>query len=138
MTTQVLVWLHGDSLSEIDPAARRYPDAPKIFIFDEPWLREVRPSFKRLFFLFEGAMEVGAEIRLGYPAEEVLEAVREQGVERVAVTRSDAPRFDEWIRALQNKVDLEVVEPDPWIRIPEAFPLRRFTPFWKKLGASWS
>ncbi len=138
MSAPVLVWLHGDSLSTEDPAVRRYPSAPRVFVFDEPWLRGVRPSFKRLFFLFEGAVDAGAQIRLGDPATEVLSAMEEAGAARLAVTRSPAPRFDEWMEALHGRVDLEVVEPEPWIRIPDAFPLRRFTPFWKKLGAEWS
>lgn len=138
MSVPVLVWLHGDSLAETDPAVQRYPEAPRVFVFDEPWLRIVRPSFKRLFFLLEGAMEARAEIRLGNPPEQILEAVREHKAGRIAVTRSDAPRFDEWIQCLHDQLELELVEPEPWIHIPEAFPLRRFTPFWKKFGADWS
>lgn len=134
----VLVWLHGDSLSVVDPAVQRYPEAPRVFVFDEPWLRQVRPSFKRLFFLWEGACEVGAMVRLGDPAEEIRAAAAEVGATRVAVTRSVAPRFDEWLRGLQGGLRVEVLEPEPWIEVPEDVPVRRFTPFWKRVGGAWS
>lgn len=138
MKGKVLVWLHGDSLSIEDAAVRRYPEAKRVFVFDEPWLRRVRPSFKRLFFLYEGARDAGAEIRLGDPLVELVEAAAEAEADRVAVTRSESPRFDEWVAGLQTRIELEVVEPEHWIEIPEGYPLRRFTPFWKKFGGSWS
>lgn len=46
----VIVWLHGDSLSPTDPALLANPDAPAIFVFDEPFLAAAQLSFKRLFF----------------------------------------------------------------------------------------
>ena len=47
---KTLVWLHGDSLSDQDPAARRYPEAQRVFVFDRPFLERARLSFKRIFF----------------------------------------------------------------------------------------
>lgn len=46
---KAIVWLHGDSLSSIDPALVACLEASAIFVFDEPFLQQARLSFKRLF-----------------------------------------------------------------------------------------
>ena len=76
---KTLVWLHGDSLSDQDPAARKYPEAQRIFVFDRPFLERARLSFKRIFFLYECAAEAAQEIRVGETVAELREAMGEQG-----------------------------------------------------------
>ena len=51
------VWLHGDSLSKRDPALRNHPEARSVFVFDRPFLEKAGLSFKRIFFLYECAVE---------------------------------------------------------------------------------
>jgi hypothetical protein len=80
------VWLHGDSLSKRDPALQKYPTAPTVFVFDRPFLEQARLSFKRIFFLYECAVEAAEEMRVGETVEEVVGWMKEQGVERLAVT----------------------------------------------------
>ena len=79
------VWLHGDSLSKRDPALRNYPEARSVFVFDRPFLEKAGLSFKRIFFLYECAVEVADEMRVGETVEEILDWVRQEGVERLAV-----------------------------------------------------
>jgi hypothetical protein len=133
-----LVWLHGDSLSPEDPAVKAYPGCPRVFVFDAPWLKERQLSFKRLFFLYECALEAADEVRVGSVVDELVQAVADHGCDGVVVTKSDAPRFDETISLLQTRVQVERVDAESWISIPDEFPLRRFTAFWKKLGTEWS
>ena len=68
---KTLVWIHGDSLSKGDPAAKKYPEADKVFIFDRPFLEGAKLSVKRIFFLYECAVEVADSIRVGETAEEL-------------------------------------------------------------------
>ena len=58
------VWLHGDSLSKQDPARKRYPEGPSVFVFDRPFLDRARLSFKRIFFLYECAIKAADEMRV--------------------------------------------------------------------------
>jgi len=88
---KTLVWLHGDSLSERDLAAVKYPAAVRVFVFDRPFLERAKLSFKRLFFLYECAAEAAAEIRVGEMAEELRAAVREYGAERLAAAKRFTP-----------------------------------------------
>ena len=134
---KTLVWLHGDSLSEKDPAARKYPEAERVFVFDRPFLEKAGLSFKRLFFLYECAAEAAHEIRLGETADELREAMRERGVERLAVTESASPRWRECLAALQKEVEVEVVPAVDLVDVPGEYEAKRFTPFWKKFGKEW-
>ena len=77
---KTLVWLHGDSLSERDPAALRYPEAERVFVYDRPFLEKARLSFKRIFFLYECAAEAAQEIRVGETVTELQAAMKEQEV----------------------------------------------------------
>jgi deoxyribodipyrimidine photo-lyase len=65
------VWLTAESLGDADPALAAHPDLPVVFVLDEPLLRSLRLSGKRLVFLAEcladlaGRREV--DVRLGRP-----------------------------------------------------------------------
>jgi len=137
MPDPVLVWVHGDSLSPEDPAARRHPGAPRVFVFDRPLLEASQLSFKRLFFLYECAGGAADEIRLGDPVDELLEACRLRGLHRIAATESISPRFQELAGRLQAVLDLEIVPADAWIGVPENCVPRRFSEFWRKHGQEW-
>lgn len=134
---KTLVWLHGDSLSERDPAALKYPEAERVFVFDRPFLERAKLSFKRIFFLYECAAEAATEIRVGETAEELREAMRMQGAERLAVTQSVSPRWRELVAELQRDVAVEVVPARDLVEVPEDYEAKRFTPFWKKFGKEW-
>ena len=132
------VWLHGDSLSKRDPALRNHPEARSVFVFDRPVLEKAGLSFKRIFFLYECAVEAAEEMRVGETVEEVVEWMRENGVERLAVTESPSPRWCETVERLRQKVEVEVVPAEELVEVPEGYRVKRFTPFWKDLGREWS
>lgn len=132
------VWLHGDSLSSEDPAVQKYVEAPRVFIFDRPFLEKAGLSFKRIFFLYESAVEVAEELRVGETVEEILVWAQEKGVEKVAVTESPAPRWQEVVKKLGEKMEVEVVPAVGLVTVPEGYRVKRFTPFWKDLGGEWS
>ena len=132
------VWLHGDSLSKRDPALRKYPEARSVFVFDQPFLEKAGLSFKRIFFLYECAVEAADEMRVGETVEEIVEWMQEQGVERLVVTESPSPRWRETVERLRQKVEVEVVPAEQMATVPEGYRVKRFTPFWKDLGREWS
>jgi hypothetical protein len=134
---EVLVWMHGDSLSPNDPAACAFPHADRVFVFDRPLLEALRPSFKRLFFIHECAEEVAHEIRLGDPAEELLEACQTRGLCRIAVTRSHSARFREVLGRLRDVVAVDLYDPVELVSVPDEYVPRRFGEFWRKFGKEW-
>ena len=134
---KTLVWLHGDSLSEKDPAAVRYPEAPRVFVFDRPFLEKAGLSFKRIFFLYECAAEAAQEIRVGRTVEELKDALTASGAGRLAVTVSVSPRWRELVDELKKSVEVEVVPSNDLVEVPDDYEAKRFTPFWKKFGREW-
>ena len=132
------VWLHGDSLSKRDPALRKHSGGGSVFVFDRPFLEMAGLSFKRIFFLYECAVEAAEEMRVGETVEEVMEWMRETGVERLAVTESPSPRWRETVERLRQKVEVEVVPAEELVEVPEGYRVKRFTPFWKDLGREWA
>lgn len=134
MAEPVLVWLHGDSLSPEDPAVRRHPGAPRVFVFDRPLLEQTQFSFKRLFFLYECAGGAGAEIRVGDPVEELIDACRSRGIGRIVVTPSISPRFHDCAARLRREVTVELVPEEPFIEVPPGYEARRFSAFWRRFG----
>lgn len=134
---KTLVWLHGDSLSETDAAARKYPESSRVFIFDRPFLEQAKLSFKRIFFLYECAAEAVEEIRVGETVAELQDALRAHGAERLAVTESPSPRWRELVEELKKKFEVEIVPMKELVEVPHDFEAKRFTPFWKKFGREW-
>jgi len=134
---KTLVWLHGDSLAEQDPAAMKYPEAPRVFVFDRPFLEKAKLSFKRIFFLYECAAEAAQEIRVGETVEELKDALAASGAGRLAVTASVSPRWRELVEELTKRVEVEVVPKGDLVEVPADYEAKRFTPFWKKFGREW-
>ena len=132
------VWLHGDSLSKQDPARKRYPEGPSVFVFDRPFLDRARLSFKRIFFLYECAIKAADEMRVGETVEEILVWAGREQLGRLAVTESPSPRWREMVERLKQKVEVEVVKAEEMVTVPEGYRVKRFTPFWKDLGKEWS
>ena len=132
------VWLHGDSLSKQDPARKRYPEGPSVFVFDRPFLDRARLSFKRIFFLYECAIGAADEMRVGETVEEIMDWAGREQLGRLAVTESPSPRWREMVERLKQKMEVEVVKAEEMVTVPEGYRVKRFTPFWKDLGKEWS
>ena len=132
------VWLHGDSLSKQDPARKRYPEGPSVFVFDRPFLDRARLSFKRIFFLYECAIGAADEMRVGETVEEIMDCAGREQLGRLAVTESPSPRWREMVERLKQKMEVEVVKAEEMVTVPEGYRVKRFTPFWKDLGREWN
>ena len=59
-----IVWLTAESLGRDDPALAADPSHPAVFVFDEPLLKTLRLSGKRLVFLAETLGELAAHREL--------------------------------------------------------------------------
>jgi len=110
------VWLTAESLGSQDPALLAHPDLPRVFVFDEPLLRRLQLSGKRLVFLAAALAELDCEVRLGDP-------VFELAGRRLAVTFAPVPGF----RRRSTALDVVALHPWPWLRRPTAGSLRSFS-----------
>ena len=84
------VWLTAESLGDADPALAADPDRPAVFVLDEPLLRRLQLSGKRLVFLADTLGDLATrrevEVRRGVVAEEL-------AGRSLAVTHAPVPGF---------------------------------------------
>lgn len=118
------VWITAESLGSSDPALAAHPDAPAIFVFDEPLLASLRLSGKRLVFLTEALAEIGAsrdlEVHLGRPVDVLADR-------SVAVTFAPVPGFAKRAATIAPVV----THPWPWLMRPSVGTISSFSG-WKK------
>jgi deoxyribodipyrimidine photo-lyase len=114
------VWITAESLGESDPALAAHKDLRAIFVFDEPLLRGLMLSGKRLVFLAERLAELASDrsltIELGNPTE-VLAGTA------VATTFAPVPGWQRRANAIQP---IEI-HPWPWLRKPSGNSVASFS-----------
>ncbi len=118
------VWLTAESLGDTDPALCAHPGLPVVFVFDEPLLRRLRLSGKRLVFLAESLADLAGrrpvQVRLGRVDEELAGTP-------VAATYAPVPGFARHAAAL----DVVRLHPWPWLARPAQQRLTSFSA-WRK------
>ncbi|OZE42220.1 MULTISPECIES: FAD-binding domain-containing protein [unclassified Rhodococcus (in: high G+C Gram-positive bacteria)] len=114
------VWITAESLGTADPALAAQPDRAAVFVFDEPLLRKLRLSGKRLVFLAETLGEIAStrplEVRRGRVADELSERA-------VATTWAPVPGFSR----IADAVAPVELHPWPWLVRPTTSSVRSFS-----------
>jgi len=118
------VWLTAESLGDRDPALAAHPDLPVVFVFDEPLLRRLQLSSKRLVFLTDRLAEFAVtrtlEVRVGDPFEVLAGRA-------LATTFAPVPKA----RRLHERLDVVERHPWPWLVPPTTGPISSFSA-WRK------
>ncbi|NND04484.1 MAG: deoxyribodipyrimidine photolyase [Acidimicrobiia bacterium] len=118
------VWVTAESLGDDDPALAAHPELPAVFVFDEPLLRRLQLSAKRLVFLTESLADLAerrpVEVQRGAPSEVLAGCA-------VATTFTPVPGW----RRIAADVRPVAVHPWPWLRQPHAGSLASFSA-WRK------
>lgn len=125
-----VVWLTAESLGLADPALAADDDRPAVFVFDEPLLRRLRLSGKRLVFLAECLGDLAAarrlEVRRGVVVDEL-------AGRPLAATYAPVPG---WARRA-GLLDVVETHPWPWLVRPRPAAVRSYTA-WRKTSGRWS
>ncbi|ROR90828.1 FAD-binding domain-containing protein [Nocardioides aurantiacus] len=118
------VWLTAESLGDADPALAAHPDLPVVFVYDEPLLRSLRLSGKRLVFLAECLADLAerreVDVRRGRVGEELAGTA-------VAATFAPVPGFTRRSAA----VEVADLHPWPWLVRPAGQRLTSYSA-WRK------
>ncbi len=121
------VWITAESLGDDDPALAANPELPAVFVFDEPLLRRLQLSGKRLVFLAECLADLATrrevEVHLGDPVAVLADR-------SVATTFAPVPGWQRRAAAIEPVE----IHPWPWLRQPHAGPVQSFTAWRKRLG----
>jgi deoxyribodipyrimidine photo-lyase len=119
------VLLTVESLGDADPALRAHPQLPVIFIFDQPALKKLQLSSKRLIFFVETLQDLATRreviVQLGDPRS--LSAAL-----GAAVTWAPVPSFAKHAQTAAE------VHPWPWLAEPHAASVRSFSAWRSKIG----
>jgi deoxyribodipyrimidine photo-lyase len=117
------VWLTAESLGDDDPVLAAHPHLPAVFCFDEPLLRRLMLSGKRLIFLVETLADLASRRPVELYRGPVVD---ELAGRRLAVTFAPVPGFGRRSAALDP-----VLHPWPWLFRPRSGRIQSFTA-WRK------
>ena len=127
-----VLWMHGEALGPANPALVAHPGAPAVFVFDRELIVQAGLSLKRLGFLYECLLELPVTLRHGDVAEEVLAFARRHGADGVVTTAAVDPRFAQLRERIVAQLPVQVLEPEPFVELPESVDLARFSRYWRR------
>ena len=119
------VWLTAESLGTSDPALDVDDARPAVFVFDEPLLRRLRLSGKRLVFLAETLGELAASRPGGLTV--LRGGVAESLTGPLATTWAPVPG---WMRN-RSRLEVREIHPWPWLVRPRHSSVRSYSA-WRK------
>lgn len=115
--TPEVVLLTIDSLGDADPAMTAHPNLPVVFVFNEPALRKLQLSSRRISFYLQTLQDLSTRkvvrVLMGNP----YEFARHN---KVAVTFAPVPSF-------RKMPEVAEIHPYPWLRRPRSGSLRSFS-----------
>ncbi len=114
------VWLTAESLGDRDPAGAAFPELPLVFVFDEPLLRRLRLSVRRVVFLAESLADLATRREVHVWRGDPVAVL--QGW-RLAATFAPVPGF----RSRSARLDVVSLHPWPWLRRPGTGPVTSYT-----------
>jgi deoxyribodipyrimidine photo-lyase len=117
------VLLTVDSLGDSDPALTAHPELPVVFVFNEPALKKLQLSSKRIYFYLETLKDLSGRRDVSTFIGDPVEFATQN---KVAVTHAPVPSF------LKFK-DLAEVHPYPWLRLPHSGSIKSFSAWRSKL-----
>ncbi len=126
-----IIWIHGDCLSPKNPALEEYPDTPAIWVWDDALLEKWQISLKRITFIYECLLELPVTIRRGDVATEVFAFAEEHNATQVITTNSPSFRFEKICDRIEESLELEVLEVEPFFDYDGFIDLKRFSRYWK-------
>lgn len=131
-----IVWIHGDNLNPHSPALLAYPDAPRVWVWDEALLDQYAIALKRLVFLHESVVETGATLRRGHVYPELVTFAEQHGADGIITTDSPSPRFWGIVRTLRARYGVAVMREPSIVDDGVAYDLRRFSRYWRQAAPS--
>jgi deoxyribodipyrimidine photo-lyase len=142
-----VLWIHGEALGPGNPALRKLPGRPALFVFDAdliaggpattggPAGAPHPPSLGRLGFLYECLLDLPLTIRWGDVAEEVVAFAQRLGADGVVTSEGTDPRFERLRARIAASLPVQVLEPEAFVALEDdparPLDLRRFSRYWK-------
>ena len=129
---QPILWVHEEALGPSNPALIAHPGTPALFVFDSHWIQTASISRKRLGFLYESALDLPLTLRKGDVAEEVIAFAKRHNADGVISSLPVDPRLERIAAAIDGEIDLELLEPVPFVQLRRPPRLGRFSRYWRE------
>ena len=127
-----ILWIHEEALGPANPALQAWPDAPALFVFDTHWIEANRISRKRLGFLYEAALDLPLTLRKGDVVSEVLAFAQRHEADGVVTSSAVDPRLERIGTAIDAKLPVQLLDPEPFVELPRPPRLGRFSRYWRE------
>ena len=130
-----LVWMTLDSLSVCSPAKLRFPESPAIFVFDQHWLSDELPSYKRIAFICECLADLpDVEIWFGDTASILQERARANKADAISVANTSCPAVRRVVDRLSSTTSVVPLEWPSFCDASKVKDLGRFSRYWNKVS----
>ena len=131
-----MIWFNEDGLNPEHQMVKDYPDAPIVYVFDVPYLKQWKISKHRVQFIYESLLEIpGIRIYQGETVAILTQLARGLKVNEVVTTETPNHIIKNWQTELQREIDL-VTYPEVYPVIDASSP-RRFSRYWNKHDRAW-
>lgn len=131
-----LLWFNEDGINPNHPMVADYPEAPRVYVFDLPYLQTWNIAKHRIQFIYEALLEIpGIQIYKGETVAVLRSLIAEHSATEVVTTETPNHLIRAWQAELKPQVNL--------VAYPEAFPVedltspRRFSRYWRKHERAW-
>lgn len=131
-----LIWFNEDGLNPEHQMVKDYADAPKVYVFDAPYLQAQNIAKHRIQFIYEALLEIPSiQIYKGETVAVLAQLIKDLAISEVVTTETPNHIIKGWQNELQKSIDL--------VTYPEVFPVsdhsspRRFSRYWRKHERSW-
>ena len=131
-----LIWFNEDGLNPDHQMVKDYCDAPRVYVFDLPYLQEQNISKHRIQFIYEALLEVPSiQIYKGETVSVLWQLIEDLAIHEVVTTETPNHIIKGWQEELQRSTHLRIY--------PEKLPVtddsspRRFSRYWRKHERSW-
>lgn len=133
-----IVWVHGDCLRPTNPALRKAPQAPAVFVWDDALLHQYQLSMKRIVFLYEALLELPVVIYRGDVVTQVRAFAQHHQASRIVTSASVSPRFAHFVAQLRTTHTVTIIEEPAFVTVPAHIDLRRFSRYWRVVASQLS
>jgi deoxyribodipyrimidine photo-lyase len=143
-----ILWIHGAGLGPSNPALLAHPNQPAVFVFDrallagrsatsgDPSSSAEAVSLQRIAFLYECLLELPVSLRHGDVAEQVLAFARSHNADGIVTSADSDPRVAAICQQLQRALPVQVLEPEPFVKLQAPLNLGRFSRYWRTAEAA--
>jgi len=131
-----LIWFNEDGLNPEHQMVKDYADAPRVYVFDVPYLQTQNIAKHRVQFVYEALLEIPSiQIYKGETVAVLWQLIEDLAIRKVVTTETSNHIIKGWQGELQQSVDL-ITYPEILPVIDESSP-RRFSHYWRKHERSW-